>query len=509
MVAILMFESLNRWRLLRLADCQYHDQFCGLLLRVAVRNECFLLKKLVFRLWILLALVLYCYCLASFCHVLKMFYGDTVNLLQIQKQNLVKDTATMTNCCATSPFMQLAQGVGRNFFASYSTACVVIIITLLVAVPLLSEMFNVNLANIQTIVFPILAVALFYLPRQKKQRIPMGLAILALLCWLFSALHVRGLLSDIINPPEIIVTSLRGDPDDIEARAFKRAYYRQGRGRLNPTIGLRQGSYNDVQSLSRWGFRSADTSIVITGDKFWPKIALSNNRIKRISGVGSFFSQSNQAQFSEWLRRASEFYRLNIGENFFPVELLGVDFQLIGVLLPGEVSNPMQDEDLLAAWLAEVVSAVGKNVPDYISASSSPIELLQARREMLVSASMMPGRWKSPAALGLSRFLGGTFGLVAATQSLELSSKQCASNDFKYALGQVEERADPELYAAILNNAAIARLMVAQSSADYYYIEKMLMDASLVTYGEKSLPVSRAALINLMILDKNGVLKRR
>lgn len=173
----------------------------------------------------------------------------------------------------------------------------------------------------------------------------------------------------------------------------------------------------------------------------------------------------------------------------------------------GQLNMQALPEDLtlhFLTWFAEGLRGSS------VLADDSLFERERRRNAFYVAANYL-GPWISNSPRGLATYLLGQVDLQEAVfgSEFEAGAVSCALDDFKNASGMVQRKYEPEMHAAILNNAAVSMVLGSDLSdpIEQNKVSRWLWLASEARTSTGQVPVSaRLALINFQILRREGLL---
>ena len=357
--------------------------------------------------------------------------------------------------------------------------------------------------RLQLLIFPAVLLIVWRIPRQKEWRLPISLVMVALACWLLSALHIRGYLYGGLLRPKILLASLAKDDGDLVRQEMAR-YYRQIAQRFTmPELSLLYRDFADgANTYSWWANKRSD--IFVYGQTNWANIAIADELLTGF--LPGEIGEKSRAQKQEqaWLQEQLRKYGISAERNYYSLGFSGERYLL--ALNPESVHVPLEPKELILHVLGFVAKALHLSW-GLVRSNEGQERLYTDIQATLTQALSVKGEWKSYAPLALVYFLRGNFYLMQAQRkgAVDAEGLNCALRDFQTAAGKATINSDPFIMAAILNDIAVIKLMQASVAADYQAAVRLLRQAAGI-HGEDGLPVrgGRIAFVNLIILDRLG-----
>lgn len=327
----------------------------------------------------------------------------------------------------------------------------------------LAPHFGVLAEDAQTFLFPLFAVVFYFIPKNRAQRLPLVLLLFVVLLWLATSAFVRGALPQGAETSRIYLSRLQGDSDGMQARGLYQRINEIARTYELPRMELVQRFFSDEADALQWLHRNPRSPFVIWGAPEWYTVSLAPNQSDLLSPHkldGSCPTETKGERFDN---------------NSFCIPPFGGRFEL--VLVPESITIPDTPPELgrhFIAWLARGLSLDKKpghpwNRSDKASKPVSQSALLLAmRRDAVIEALRIDGPWASGTPHGLAHFLLGTLDCIEGLEQGAPEERLFESSleHFRKAASLVAETDNPRLFAAIFNNAALVKLLLARGEDD-------------------------------------------
>ncbi len=357
--------------------------------------------------------------------------------------------------------------------------------------------FGVRIEDLQFVYFPVLLIVLFFLPSAKRYRIPSVLLVLAVGLWLLASAHVEGYLPK-SNDAGIAtkIARLEGDTSGMEARSLYLRINQIARTYSLPSAEMMRLSLSDESSAHEWKKKHADCSLLVRGNSEWLLLDLCVSLSKYLHPL---FSAVSADLDNESALRAEK-WRLKAKQEVLFIALPGISQPFALLYQPESIVVPGQPEELARHWIAWFAAALP--IEQQSLGSAQELENFFAERlDVLNEASLISGPWKSDAPRAVSDYLSGTLYLLQSSVFGSFASEE-ALKHFREAAGRVNKTTSAELFSAIFNNAALARIASAQSLEDLKKARAWLQMATEAS-GQRSGSASlRTAFYNLELLDR-------
>ncbi len=350
------------------------------------------------------------------------------------------------------------------------------------------------LEDFQQFAFPVVVVLFFVAARYFRLGISNWLAVIPFLFWIASLCNIHGVMASSGFGPSMAMARLVDDPE-LELRGkFFRDYQKLARKESLPSLGLLENQIADseeaLQSLEAKGL-----DILVSGNFSWLTISLSRDRLDKISGVSSLTRED--IEYENYLS-PDDVSRL--------VVVKGVDQNNEWLVLKGpqSVFLPTRDSLLARSFLGWMGTAVGSKVENESRDFSFERSFALSR----ITESF--GLWASNVPRAFGGFLLGTAHLINSVENRFMPEmKICSRSIFATAASRVSANEDPELYAAIFNNAAIAKILSTTTPHVMRQAKAELWKAANTRDNQGKLaPGARVAYVNLLKLERLGIVIR-
>lgn len=356
----------------------------------------------------------------------------------------------------------------------------------------LAPRFGYYLEDAQAAFFPVLLFSFFMLPKKKTFRIPSLVVFFCILGWGHSVLKTSGVFSFFPTDSRLYLSRLSNDDMEVTARDLKRRVNEIAATYHLSTLELLPQSLIGASEQKKWLSHHPDARLIIGGDKHWLVVT---------ARVPFLFHKDNSSTSKELfsLETESRYLGLTQGVDYDPLFISGLNnhFLLSSRMLTFSLpSTPTELSRHYLAWLAAGLDE---------EESFHHIGL-----GYLYEAQQVLGLWKSSGPLAVAHFFSALGHLLLALEhetSVELGEVNCALDQFKQALAKVRQKYEPELYATFFNNAAVAKLVAAQTEKDYQMAEAWLLKAAKTrTKQGEATQGTKLALLNLITLTRTGIL---
>lgn len=370
------------------------------------------------------------------------------------------------------------------------------ILFLLVILVLIAPSLGFLAEDAQTVMFPLCSIAFYFIPKSREQRLPLALIVLISILWIGTSAFVRGALPTSAQTPHVYLSRLSGDGDGLRARAIYQRYNEIARTYELPKMELVQRFFSTEDDARQWLRSSPQSPFVIWGSPEWYGLvfAPSQDPLFLPHRMNSLCSGKSD-------RTASP---ASSGEICIPP--FEGHFKL--VFLPESIGIPDEPPELgrhFIAWLARGLSLQKAEIapdpgPDAGRLMSESAQLLAMRRDALTEALRIEGPWASGNPHGLAHFLLGTLDCIEWLNQADESSRLLESSlgHLRKAASLVAKSDNPRLFAAIFNNAALVKLLLAEGNEDVLQAKRWL---DLAVDSEKEGRGLRYALENLALVN--------
>ncbi len=334
--------------------------------------------------------------------------------------------------------------------------------------------------DLQAFAFPILFLGFWRLPKDPAFRVPAPLMILVLALWMGATLHVRGVTPGEKDFSEIIFARLQTDEQGLAARGLFQRYTQIAR-----TYHLLDGR------LVHRGVGSNGTAGEWLSE-FHPK---------------SPFLVRGQPDWMEVVFNPSLQLGSDDGGKTTSVTVDWSDQEFKIGYLPDVLKVPGEPRELGLHFLAWLAQSLRWQYDELAPGSKNIAEHTVAlRRDSLVQITTLNGVWLSNSPFGLGHYLLGTFDLLEAIDQGGVADElyKSALERFQRAAGLVRIHDDPDLYALIFNNAAVALFAAAKGPEDLYKARQWLRISLGVAELDGQVPFgSKLAFENLLQFERS------
>lgn len=367
---------------------------------------------------------------------------------------------------------------------------------------LVSVYFGVLMESFQFVVFPIVLVIVWRLPKESQSRLPTPLLLLAFLLWV--SVRSYGYVTDRLNGHAVLLAHFKKDSGGVEAQHFYRRYTEISRTyELLPMHLLHRGFDNDREAREYLA-QTESSPFLMYGPTSWFRLVFTES----VSGYTDEYPLlARPSEIPEYFSNAAKEFGIALNRDVVVVELNSLDVPFAVAYQPEVIGVPGEPAELTrhsVAWLSK-----GLELFDPTPGESIGEERLVGRRakrfNAFYEASHVAGSWRTQVLLGLSHYFLGTMDLLDALdrEGTELMPIESALSSFKKAAGLAIQGSDPEVFSAIFNNAAVAQIAKGGSPENVKKARSWLKLA-LTTQFHTGEPVlgARAAMLNLISLDQ-------
>jgi len=353
----------------------------------------------------------------------------------------------------------------------------------------------VLLEDFQQIAFP-LVVALFFLgTRYFKLGVSAWLAVVPILFWGASLTSIRGVVDYRVFGPSMAMARLVDDPD-LEMRGkFYRDYQRLARQASFPALKLLENRIESSGDAQR-SLEKMELDLLVSGKYSWLNLTLAEDRLEKIAGVtfsvGEVEGYENYVS-SDDIERTMPLAGPYSGEKWFILKG------------PRSLSLPTRDSLLARSFIGWLGLALNPDIVKEPALGFSPRKTMALSR---ISESF--GLWASNVPRAFGGFLLGTSYILNSIESELLAElKLCARSTFASAASRVSVRENPELYVAIYNNAAVAKIISTTTPHVMKLARAELWKAANARDKKGALaPGAKIAYANLIKLERLGLVIR-
>lgn len=343
-----------------------------------------------------------------------------------------------------------------------------------------------RLEDLQFLFFPLILVAYWGVLRQFGVNVPKLVFFAALVLWLLSGLHLKGLLPDFSAGEKVYLTRLQDDSRGEMELALLSGYNRIApKGGILPSLEHLPREFTKGEARA-WLKNYPEALFIVSGERDWLDVYLPEK----------IFSEIPRIEFSSREEKKLESLGLSSGD-VLPVRIQGYPVTFAVGKLPSEISLATRPLDLAIHYLPWLAQALR---------TGSDFENSMAERKIAFDhARSVEGLWRGLEPVALANYgLGSAYLLSALNQEeYEGVGLQCAKSAFAEAAAQAVKSEHPELFALIFNNAALARIASSHSHRGFRKAKFWLWDAITTP---KVTRASRIALYNLLLLEELEVL---
>lgn len=333
---------------------------------------------------------------------------------------------------------------------------------------------GVALEDAQAVAFPLILLAIWRMPQQNSRRIPGFAILIAAMCWIGGVWHIRSYALG--AEPVGYVARFNMDVNGLFARSLYTRYNQIAHALKAPNVGLIFNKLDSDKEARAWLLEHPEAQFVLYGDAAWYRLV--------------FATKLLSAPSSPNFKHSLEDVQLSVKE-VVPIES---DYGTFAALsLPEAItvsSKPPEHIRHILVWVGEALSLSHTDIAARVALDNAAD----------VYGAGLYGSWPSPSPFALVYFLLGVQDLLNAVEDEELATLVCAENLYRKAAGFADAKYHPEIAAAIFNNAAIAKLLRAESEEDTKKARQWLEKAMGMT-NEEGAPVrgAKAALHNLQV----------
>lgn len=368
--------------------------------------------------------------------------------------------------------------------------------------------------DLQTFLFPLFLVAFLVFFRRLQFRIPAAAVLLLTGVWAFNALHVRGYLATAGH--SAYFARLENDPTGLVGRgAMLRINH------IADTYGLStsepvQRRFSSLSAAGQWLAAQLGAPAVVTGSSSSFSVLVTPRIDKAAESMLTRFRRAVPGGVED-ISSLERSYGLDPASAGVQVTFPGSSQPLIVLLSPEVIPVPGEPVEMNRHYLAWLLNGLLRVTE---ADSTEAIRQLGLRKKELVpeiarlpaaidsfsEAALIVGDWPNPSPLIAARFFLASMLLIESVDGrFEEAPLKLADDTFRSAAGFTRGQAKDALTAALWNNHAVARLM-RWNDDDSREARRWLERAAAVT-DETGKPVrgARAAMINLILLDRAGL----
>ena len=353
---------------------------------------------------------------------------------------------------------------------------------------------GLRVEDMQLYVFPLVLLS-FFLVGKDSFRPPLFALALVFILWGFSGLKVRGFIPNFSEG--VYLAKLSGDVDGAKAELFRQRYRRISRNYKLPTLNLLQREIPSKKEALDWLDKNSKGLLLLHGDSKWFSASLPNDFSSFLSDED--LGKNSFQDFSDLELETVELLRLeSIKDKFIPVYEKDFESTFLIAKGPRVFKLPYSDNELTqfyTAWLASAFEIDSEEV--------DPGLIKQRAYRGLSEASELEGAWKSSLPRGFSRFLLGSAEVLLGSVTGNSDNLSCGIANLKKSASFVHARESKETLAAVLNNAAVARIMFSKDYIEMRETKSWLWRAA--NFRDKQgepVPSAIIAYFNLIQLER-------
>ncbi len=358
---------------------------------------------------------------------------------------------------------------------------------LFAAVPAVLQSRGFRLEAVQGAAFPIVAV-LVLVAGGYFFRIPKWVPVLALLGWLGCVLNREISISVPESFPMLTIARVNNDPLGIQSRSLQRYGATIAKTYDIQSPELLSRAFRSSSDAYEWLRRRNDARLVVVG---------ATPALELVFGAAPspFPCRSSGVTICSDLEKLGNEFNILLDREALVVAPPFASTPLLMTMRPESIqfaSDPVELTVHVLTWLTEGLRL----------ASVGGAEEIARAEDALFQSSSALGRWKTAAPVAVSSAILGTLQLSESAEP----STQVYNDAVKLlyrALRLIREDNDPELWAMIVNNLAVAKLYRDNTPQTILESRKLLRQASGVM-NRKKVPVlaARIATTNLALMDE-------
>jgi hypothetical protein len=356
---------------------------------------------------------------------------------------------------------------------------------------------GLRVEDLQTALFPLVVLCVWRLPKSRRSGLPAPV-LAALLCvWAVSALSVRGFLPDVMLREGVYLSRLDGDPSGLITRGLLWSYNRHAEEISGARMNMVERRLPSDADAAEWLKSRKRALAALRGSAGWMRLVFPpGSEIFRTDG------SDRARELPLGIREVAESYGIADDENIRFVRHENVPVPLALVLFPEAVTLPAEPVELAREYLASLSEGLIR------IRGVEPPDVRDLQRASFLNAAAVDGRWKTNAPRALARLAAANVDLLAALEEPEPEQGLlgCARYNFFSAVGSVQLRYAPEVASAIFNNIAVAIMVDAYSRKDLRDVRDFLLTAARADAGGQPMRGAKAAIVNLILLDRSGLL---
>jgi hypothetical protein len=366
--------------------------------------------------------------------------------------------------------------------------------------------WGLSISHAQIALFPIVAILLALLALAIKYRPLLLLVCVSTIGWIFSTSNLLAVLPSAIQSGDLFFAKYEDshDPEGIESWHRYRLYSKYARAYPFPDAHILDREFKNNDAAAIWLNSKNGKALLLRGDKNWPSVVFKQ---KSTDYFRSY--KFDNKRYAELATRA-EALKLDLNDEAVVIPWLEGEQEFLLQIAPEVITVPSAPEQLtlpLIGWLAHGLSlnlSLKENEAD-----NAVLESI--RRDAFNEAASIVGFWKSLTGIAAAEFFRATHDSYVALSwngnadqsGWGETTLDCALKSLRTAAGRVIKKNDPEIFAAIYNNAAISLLYKNPTPEDILTIKSWLTKASKTKDRDGHVVRgAKLALLNLVALDK-------
>ena len=366
----------------------------------------------------------------------------------------------------------------------------------------------VDREDAQTVLFPFVLLLVWQLPRLPVLRVPSVLLSAAAAFWLVGTLNVRGYLPSLFSTPGIYLAKIEGDTSDLEARAFERRYRDVSRTYSLPGLELVHRRFDGAGDATRWLTTREQGVALLSGNQRALRLYLSPKAGEQLAVGEPIAALSNE------MHAEARKLGLKMDGRVRGARLASSDIVMAVGVIPESIELPNQAPELVrhyVGWMARALRV------DLLTLEESPLtndshqEVLALQRDALNEAMMVEGAWTSYTPTGFAQMLVATGYLLQSARAESDGYQEGVLKLVRAAYSRskrlIRQRYAPDIYAMVLNNDAVVRLLQSESDGQRKDVRRMLWQAAAIKDANGGVVLgAKLAYLNLLLLERKGVL---
>ena len=315
------------------------------------------------------------------------------------------------------------------------------------------RLFGVRLETVHLVGFPFLLVGISTLPKISTLRIPKALLFSVLVLWFLGALDTRGFTTGLVQPATIYLSRLHGDSFGGQTRQFLNTYRDNVTGHSSITLDVVQRVFESPEDGQRWLSSRPSVRALVIGGPTFAKI------IPNVRAAQDVFSKSGvyEAERTREVEKsfASTMVTAELRINH-PKGAREPRPELRWVVFPEYLAMPIHPPALASTYLSKLIAG-------YESALTSGPGNAQSER-YLRAAQTDAIRFRDRSSRAGAQFLRSSFSYLGflATHADGTPARnrgiKAYRREFEMLSRRLDQKANPQLASAVLNNLAVLRL---------------------------------------------------